>query len=156
MPEAVQLCRTAGLSQRNLPSNFQMCCFSVQAGTLNRAMQHLGNCLDVVRLEICAQCLLCDEVLWYMKPMVPWSHWFWHMSSKTGCCMGYYLAFIRLSKLRVHMTTDARVKSITSVLPICVEQLIVLGELNPFRGSAEKKGCCFCVCRYEICTACLV
>lgn len=34
-----------------------------------------------------------------MKPMVPWSHWFWHMSSKTDCCMGYYLAFIRLDKL---------------------------------------------------------
>lgn len=104
-------------------------------------MQHLGNCLDVVRLEICAQCLLCDEFLWFMEPVVPWCHWFWHMSSKTGCCMGYYLGFIRLDKLHVHMSTSPGVKSITSVLPIYVEQLIVFCDLNPFRSSAaERKG----------------
>lgn len=104
-------------------------------------MQHLGNCLDVVRLEICAQFLLCDEFLWFMEPVVPWCHWFWHMSSKTGCCMGYYLGFIRLDKLHVHMSTSPGVKSITSILPIYVEQLIVFCDLNPFRSSAdERKG----------------
>ena len=64
---------------------------------------------------------------------------FGHLPSKTSCCVGFSLAFIKLGKLHAQLTTSPWVSSITSVLTICVTQLIIFCELNPSRGSAAKK-----------------
>lgn len=88
----------------------------------------------------------CNVVMSFCGTWNLWYHGatgFGHITSKTCCCMRYYLEFIRLDKVHGHITTSPWVQSITSVLLICVEQLIIFYELNPFRGSAavrEGKG----------------
>lgn len=161
MPEAAQLCCTAGLSQRNLPS-FSRCVAPVSKQVLWTEQCHAwGTCLDVVRVEICTQCLLFDEFYG------TWNQWcheatgFGHVSSKTCCCRGYYLAFIRLDKLHVHMATSPGEKTIPSVLPICVDADCLLGAQCSQRQCCWKERkrramSCFAVCWCEICTARLV
>lgn len=76
---------------------------------------------------------------------------FAHIRSKTGCCTGYRFEFIKLNTLHAQMAVSPWASSFTSLLPLCVIQLI----LHPSGGSAavgEGKGALCVVCITDMLT----